>query len=87
MALREKARWLSQITGVIFLLIHAYIRGKFIFESGNAAGMLLLISMVAALLTLVFGILSLPRWQGFVALGITAYAFYWFFFCRLYAIT
>jgi hypothetical protein len=71
---------------VIFLVIHAYMRGKFIFESGNTAGMLLLISMVAAVLTLIFGVISLPRWQGFVALCVSAYAFYWFAFCRLYAV-
>jgi hypothetical protein len=87
MALRGNARWLSQVTGIIFLLIHAYMWGKFTFESGNTAGMLLLISMVAALLTLVFGVLSLPRWQGLVALCISAYASYWFAFCRLYTVS
>jgi hypothetical protein len=87
MNLRAKARWLSQISGVIFLIIHAHMRGKFIFESGNTAGKLLLISMIAALLTLVFGIMSLPRWQGFVALAISAYAAYWFAVGPLYAIS
>ena len=87
MNLRAKARWLSQISGGIILVIHAYMRSKFIFESGNTAGKLLLISMIAALLTFVFGIMSLPRWQGFVALAISAYASYWFTVGPLYAVS
>jgi hypothetical protein len=87
MNFRAKARWLSQISGVIFLVIHAYMRSKFVFESGNTAGKLLLISMIAALLTFVFGVMSLPRWQGFVALAISAYAVYWFAVGPLYAVS
>jgi len=48
-----------------------------VFESGNAAEMLLLIALIAALLTFVFGILSLPQWQGGVAFVIVVYAVYW----------
>ena len=87
MSFKEKAGWLSQICGVIFLIIHAYMRSKFIFESGNTAGTLLLVSTVAALLTFVLGIVSLPRWQGFVALAISAYAAYWLVFEPHYAIS
>ncbi len=84
---RHKARWLSLITGFIFLVIHIYMRSKFIFESGNTAGLLLLIAMIAALLTLVFGLFSLPRWQGFIALAIFIYAGYWFAYGPVYAIS
>ena len=84
---RNRAPWLSLITGAVFLAIHIYIRSKFIFESGNTAGRMLLITMIAALLTFVFGLFSLPRWQGFVALAISAYAGYWFAYGPLYAIS
>jgi hypothetical protein len=84
---RNKARWLSLITGIIFLAIHFYMRHKFIFESGNAAARLLLISMIASLLTFVLGLFALPRWQAFIALAISVYAGYWFAYGPLYAIS
>ena len=84
---RNKARWLSLIAGAVFLGIHFYMRHKFIFEDGNAAGRLLLISMIAALLTFVFGLFALPRWQAFIALAISVYAGYWFAYGPLYAIS
>jgi hypothetical protein len=46
---REKTKWWGLICGAIFLVISSYIRWKFVFESGNAAGMLLLIALIAAL--------------------------------------
>ena len=86
MRFRAKTRWLSQISGAVFLITYAYMRSKFIFESGDTAGGLLLISMIAALLTFGFGVMSLPRWQGFVGLAICAYALYWFVFGTHYAV-
>jgi len=53
------------------------MRTKFIFDSGNVGGALLLLALVAAGVTLVLGLLSLPRWQSFVALAISGYALYW----------
>jgi hypothetical protein len=33
---------------------------------------------LTALLSLVLGVMALPRWQSFFALAVFAYAFYWF---------
>jgi hypothetical protein len=74
---REKTKWWGLICGAIFLAVSSYMRWKFLFESGNVGGMLLLTALIAALLTFVFGILSLPRWQGVVAFVIVGYAVYW----------
>ena len=75
--LRQRSRWWSLVFGLLFLIINIEMRIIFVFESGNTGGMLLLISLVAIVLTFVLGILALPRWQGFVALGICVYVGYW----------
>jgi hypothetical protein len=72
---RERAAWLSQITCVVFLVVSAYVQGKSVFWGGCKT--LGLVAAVAALLTLLLGALALPRWQGFVALAVSAYAVYW----------
>lgn len=64
-------------TGFLFLVVSTYMRMKFVFESGNTAGLLMFVAMIAALLTLIFGLAAIPRWQSFVALAICGYAIYW----------
>jgi hypothetical protein len=40
-----------------------------------------------AILTVIFGLVTLPGWQSWIALGIFAYAIYWLFFIPIYGIT
>jgi hypothetical protein len=75
--LKEKTKWLCLASGVIFLATSTYMRMKFVFESGSTGGLLLLLALITALITLILGVVSLPRWQGFVALAISVYAIYW----------
>jgi hypothetical protein len=86
-SIRHNAKWLSLLSGIVFLAINVYMRIKFVFESGNTGGMLLLISLVALFFALVCGILALPRWQGFVALGICIYGGYWIAYYPPYAVS
>lgn len=85
--LKEYSKWLSQISAAVSLIILVYVKSKFVFDSGNTAGMLVLILMVAAVFTFIFGMLSLPRWQGFVALAIFSYVAYSILFTRIYGIS
>jgi len=62
------------------------VKSKYIFENANEAGTLLLIAMIATVLAFIFGVVSLPRWQGFGAIGIFGLAAYYFLFSPLYAI-
>lgn len=87
MRIREQARWYAFLSGILFLTVSTYLRVKFIFESANIAGSLLLVSMILAALTLFFGLLSLPRWQAWIALAISGYALYWLFFSRHYGLS
>ena len=69
------------------LAVSTYLRVKFVFESGNVAGALVLVSITLVALTLLFGLLSLPRWQGWIALAVVAYGLYWLFFTRFYGVS
>ena len=83
---KEQAKWYTLIGGTLFVTVSSYLRVKFVFESGQFAGALLLASMTFAALTLLFGLLSFPRWQAWLGFAIVAYAVYWLFFTRLYAL-
>ena len=61
-------------------------QGKYAFVFGNRAGSLVIIASLAALLTLVFGIPALPRWQGFVALAVFFFVAYCLLFVRMYVL-
>jgi hypothetical protein len=78
MEVRDKTKWYGVVSGGAFIAISTYLRVKWIFDSGKVAGTLYLIAIVTALLTLVLGLLSLPRWQSFFALAVFGYAVYWF---------
>ncbi len=84
---KEHSLWLSQLSAAVSLIIVVYVKSKGVFDNGNFAGKLVLISMIAAILTFVFGIISLPRWQGFVALGIFSFVAYCFLFTQLFALS
>ena len=84
--LKKYSPWLSQASAAVSLLIFVFMRVKFVFDSGNTAGMLLLILMLTSLLTLIFGVAALPRWQGFVALGIFGLVAYYILFERMYGV-
>lgn len=74
---RERSEWWCLVSGLVFIAVSSYMRMKFIFESGNTGGALLLLALISASVTLVLGLVSLPRWQSFVALAICCYALYW----------
>jgi hypothetical protein len=81
-----QAKWYGLVSAAVFVIITTYMRVKFVFDSGRLAGALLAVSIVLAILTFVFALLSLPRWQGWTALIISGYAFYLLVFTRLYGI-
>jgi hypothetical protein len=85
--IRDRAKGYGLATAALFLIITTYMRVKFVFDSGNLAGGLLLASEILAILTLVFGLLSMPRWQGWTALIVAGYAFYLLLFVRMYGIS
>lgn len=80
--------WLAQISAVVSLVTIVFIQSKFVFESGNDAGKLVLFSLLTGILAFIFGVLSLPRWQGFVSLAIVIYVAYSIFVSpSLYALS
>jgi hypothetical protein len=84
---KRHSKWLSQVSAATSLITIVFVQSKFIFESGNTAGKLVFISMITAVFSLVFGVASLPRWQGFVALAIFSYVAYCILFTSLYGVS
>lgn len=83
---KDWAKWYAIGTGTLFLIITTYMRIKFVFDSTDVASALVMTSISLAVLTLVFGLLSLPKWQGWFGLAVSGYAFYILCFTRLYGI-
>lgn len=73
---KKVAPWLGLMTASIAVITIVFVKWKFVFESGNVAGKLILISIVAATLTLVFAVITLPRWQGWIGLLVVSYVAY-----------
>ena len=86
-SIKEHSKWLSQLNAVTSLIILVYLKSKFVFDSGTFAGRLVLILLIATVLTFLFGVMSLPRWQGFVTLGIFSIVTYYILFTPLYALS
>jgi hypothetical protein len=74
---RAKAEWGSQIAGVVFLLLCIYMQRTYFFESAVVASNLFMIAMLAVTVSLILGVIVLPRWHGYVSIGLFAYAMYW----------
>ena len=84
---KKVSKWVCLGAAAISLSVISYVKWKFIFESGNVAATLVFISILAALASLILGVISLPRWQGIVALFVFAYVTYCLLFTRLYGLS
>ena len=73
---REWIKWVGLASAIISLGAISYVKFKFVFEFGNAAGKLLLLSLVTGCVAVVLGIYEFRRWQSWVSLslvGVVAY--------------
>jgi K+-sensing histidine kinase KdpD len=75
---KEYSKWLSLICAAASLIMIVVGNSKLLFGSGIFSNRLSFISMIIAALAFITGIVSLPRWQGFAAM--TLYCFLWFYF-------
>jgi len=79
MSLKDRVKWYGVISGGAFLLVSTYIKYvKVAFPYAEEASFYMRLAELTALLSLVLGVLSLPRWQSFFALAVFVYVFYWF---------
>jgi hypothetical protein len=78
-ALKDRMKWFAVLSGCTFLAISSYIKYvRMVYYIGEEARFHMQLAILAALATLVFGLMSLPRWQSFFALAVFAYSFYYF---------
>jgi len=80
--IRASSPRLSAVCVAASVVIILFAKSSWLFENQPDINRLLFISVMVAALALVLGILSLPRWQGFIALfvALANYLFVWFIF-------
>ena len=69
--LRYKAQWWNLVIGTIFVVSSVYLDSVGL---ADADPLWLWIALLSPMLTLVFVILTIPRWQSFVGLAVIAYS-------------
>jgi hypothetical protein len=79
--------WFAVMASVTALAILAYLKHKFVFESGNLAGSLVLATYLLTATALILGFVYVRRWQGITALLIAAFVTYFALFTPLYAVS
>ena len=63
----EIIKWGGLASALISVGAISYIKLTFVFESGNTAGNLLLLSLVTALISILIGLYQIRRWQSSVS--------------------
>ena len=81
--------WYGLLSGSMFLGLSTLMCNPFVFlfESIILIRALAVVALTLAILTVIFGLVTVPRWQGWIAIGVFAYAIYWVFFMPIYGIT
>lgn len=72
---------------LVSLLIILFVKGKFVFDSGEWATSLVLASITTALVALVLALLSVQNRLSMLALAVVAIVAYLIFFTRLYGLS
>jgi hypothetical protein len=75
-SLRHKARWSSLVIGGCFLVSSVYLDRVGL---ADANPLWLWIALLSPMLTLVFVILTIPKWQSFVGMAVIVYSVFWFY--------
>jgi hypothetical protein len=74
----EWLKWLGLTNALVSIGTISYIKFRFVFESGNVAGKLVLLSLATSFLAALLGIYEFRRWQSwlsFVLVGGVVYIF------------
>ncbi len=78
--------WLAVFFATVSLLLVMFVKVKHVFDNGNTAAFLLRIAIVGGIFGIIFGFISLPRWQAIISLLTVALIGYLLFFTPLYMI-
>ncbi|MEP6848639.1 MAG: hypothetical protein ABI999_07270 [Acidobacteriota bacterium] len=74
---------MSTISAILVICL----KSNFVFERVGTAQIIVSCSELAAIIGFVCGALSLPKWQGFVALAISCAVIYCLLFTTMWAIS
>ena len=70
--------WYGAVSACVFLVVSTYMQVTWVFYDVRVGRVLNHLEFMAALASLIFGLLTLPRWQSIVALAVWVYSFYRF---------
>ena len=84
---KELLTWSSLFAATISFCVIAFVKWRSVFESGTIAGLLVLISLVAGLISIILALFSVPRIPSLVALMLCGVVVYIMLFTRLYGLS
>ena len=76
-SMKAGVEWYGVVSACVFLAVSTYVQMTWVFY-GVVGRFLNHLEFTAALASLIFGLLTLPRWQSIVALAVWGYSFYRF---------
>jgi hypothetical protein len=86
-SLKDVFAWSSLLAATIALGVIVFVKWKFVFEWGNFAQALVLISLITGFASIGLALLSFPRIPGIVALVMCAFTAYMFFGTQIYVLS
>jgi hypothetical protein len=75
---KDRVKWYGLICACVFLTVSLYVQMTWVFQPEIVGRILTHVEFATALGSLVFGLLSIPRWQSFVTLAVWLYSIYRF---------
>ena len=77
-SVKDGAKWYGLVSACVFLMVSTYMLTTFAFYDSTLPRILCYLEFTSALATLIFGLLSFPKWQSFFAIAVWIYSFYRF---------
>ncbi len=74
---KDIRKWLCVFFAVVFLISSTSMSIQRVFLSDVILGNLLGTALISSILTLIFALSSLPKWQSFFGLAVFAYSIFW----------
>ena len=77
-SVKDKAKWYGVVSACVFMVASTYMLRTAVFYDTRLPWIIFYLEFTTALSSLIFGLLSFPKWQSYVALAVWVYSFYRF---------
>ena len=75
---KDVRKWICVFFAFIFLISSTWMSIKVVFYSDEILRNLSMTSALSSILTLIFAVLSVPKWQSFFGFAVFIYSIIWF---------